>query len=67
MEKQEQIINNAFKFLSRNDLVIINKVITYPFLDKKDLEKGIEQANKILNSKDKDQIIDKLKNNNNNF
>ncbi len=38
MEKQEQIINNAFKFLSRNDLVIINKVITYPFLDKKDLE-----------------------------
>ena len=36
-------------------------------MDKKDLEKGIEQANKILNSKDKDQIIDKLKNNNNNF
>ena len=33
-------------------------------MDKKDLEKGIEQANKILNSKDKDQIIDKLKNNN---
>lgn len=38
MEKQEQIINNAFEFLSRNDLIIINKVITYPFLDKKDLE-----------------------------
>lgn len=36
-------------------------------MDKRDLEKGIEQANKILNSKDKDQIIDKLKNNNNNF
>lgn len=36
-------------------------------MDKKDLEKGIEQANKILNSKDKEQIIDKLKNNNNNF
>lgn len=36
-------------------------------MDKKDLEKGIKQANKILNSKDKDQIIDKLKNNNNNF
>ena len=36
-------------------------------MDKKDLEKGIEQANKILNSKDKNQIIDKLKNNNNNF
>lgn len=36
-------------------------------MDKKDLEKGIEQANKILNSKDKNEIIDKLKNNNNNF
>ena len=34
-------------------------------MDKKDLEKGIEQANKILNSKDKNQIIDQLKNNNN--
>ena len=33
-------------------------------MDKKDLEKGIEQANKILNSKDKDEIINKLKNNN---
>ena len=36
--EQKQIINNAFQFLSRKDLVIINKVITYPFLDKKDLE-----------------------------
>ena len=34
-------------------------------MDKKDLEKGIEQANKILNSKDKNDIINKLKNNNN--
>lgn len=33
-------------------------------MDKKDLEKGIEQANKILNSKGKDEIINKLKNNN---
>lgn len=32
-------------------------------MDKKDLEKGIEQANKILNSKNKDDIINKLKNN----
>ena len=32
-------------------------------LDKKDLEKGIEQANKILNSKNKDEIINQLKNN----
>ncbi len=36
--EQKQIINNAFKFLSRKNLVIINKVITYPFLDKKNLE-----------------------------
>lgn len=32
-------------------------------MDKKDLEKGIEQANKILNSKNKDEIISQLKNN----
>lgn len=34
-------------------------------MDKKDLQKGIEQANKILNSKDKNDIINKFKNNNN--
>ena len=36
-------------------------------MDKKDLEKGIEQANKILNSKNKDQIINDLKNGNTNI
>lgn len=35
-------------------------------MDKKDLEKGIEQASKILSSKDKENIINQLKNNNNN-
>ena len=35
-------------------------------MDKKDLEKGIEQANKILNSKNKDDIINQLKNNTDN-
>lgn len=35
-------------------------------IDKKDLEKGIEQANQILNSKNKNEILDKLKNNGNN-
>lgn len=34
-------------------------------MDKKDLQKGIEQASKILNSKDKNDIINKFKNNNN--
>ena len=34
-------------------------------MDKKDLEKGIDQANKILNSKNKNEIIEDLKKNNN--
>lgn len=33
-------------------------------MDKKDLEKGLAQASKILSSKDKDAIINGLKNNN---
>lgn len=33
-------------------------------MDKKDLEAGIAKANAILNSKDKNAIIDQLKNNN---
>ena len=32
-------------------------------MDKKDLEKGIEQANKILKSKNKDEILNDLKKN----
>ncbi len=35
-------------------------------MDKKDLEKGIEQANKILNSKNKNQIIEELQKGNQN-
>lgn len=37
-EETASIIHNAFQFLERKDLIIINKVITYPFLDKDDLE-----------------------------
>lgn len=33
-------------------------------MDKKDLQQGIEQANKILSSNDKKDILNKLKNNN---
>jgi len=33
-------------------------------MDKKDLENGIAQANKILNSKNKDEILNQLKNTN---
>lgn len=32
-------------------------------VDKKDLEKGIEKANQIINSKDRDSIINELKKN----
>lgn len=31
-------------------------------MDKKDLEKGLAEANKILNSKNKDEIINDLQN-----
>ena len=34
-------------------------------MDKKDLDKGIEQANKILNSKNKDEILNNLNKQNN--
>ena len=53
--------------MNNNNMDISKLMNALSNMDKKDLEKGIEQANKILNSKDKDQIIDKLKNNNNNF
>lgn len=32
-------------------------------VDKKDLQKGIEKANEIMNSKDKENIINELKKN----
>ena len=35
-------------------------------MDKKDLEEGIKKATEILNSQDKDKIINDLKNNNGN-
>lgn len=35
-------------------------------MDKKDLEKGMAEANKILNSKNKEDIINQLKNNTDN-
>lgn len=31
-------------------------------MDKKDIEKGIAQVSQMLNSKDKDEILNKLKN-----
>jgi len=46
-------INNLLSMLSK--------------MDKKDLQQGIEQANKILNSNDKKDILNKLKKNNSNM
>lgn len=34
-------------------------------MDKKDLEKGLEQASKFLKNNNKDDILNQLKNNNN--
>ena len=34
-------------------------------MDKKDLEKGLQEANKILNSKNKEDILNQFKKNNN--
>ncbi len=43
----------------------INKILSVlSKMDKKDLEVGIAKANEILNSKDKDEIINKIKNSN---
>ena len=43
---------------------VTNECLAIIYDDKKDLEKGLEQANKILNSKNKDEIINKLKDQN---
>lgn len=37
-QEKELIIKNAFEFLKREDLIIINNSITYPFLSEKSLE-----------------------------
>ncbi len=54
--------NFVFSFIEFNFSGLLNMLSK---MDKKDLEKGLEQANKILNSKNKDEIINKLKNQNN--
>jgi hypothetical protein len=47
-----------------NNNVDISKLMnTLSKMDKKDLEKGLNQLNKVLSSNDKDKIINQLKNN----
>lgn len=49
---------------NNNNNMDINKLMSaLSKMDKKDLEKGMNQLSKILNSNDKDKIIDQLKNN----
>lgn len=47
-----------------NNMDINNLLAMLSKMDKKDLQQGIEQANKILSSNDKKDILNKLKNNN---
>ena len=48
-----------------NNNMNMNMLLNMLFkMDKKDLENGLEQANKILNSKNKDEIINQLKDKN---
>ena len=47
-----------------NNNMDISKLMTaLSNMDKKDLEKGVSQLNNILNSNDKQKIIEQLKNN----
>lgn len=49
--------------MSNNNLDISKLMNTLSKMDKKDLEKGINQLNTILKSNDQQKIIDQLKNN----
>ncbi len=49
-----------------NNLDIASLMAMLSKMDKKDLEKGLEHASQILKSKNKDEIINKIKNNNQN-
>lgn len=46
-----------------NNMDISKLMNTLSKMDKKDLEKGLSQLNNVLNSNDKDKIIEQLKNN----
>lgn len=52
--------------MNNNNMDISNLMQKLSKMDKKDLESSISKLNSILNSKDKSQILDSLKNNMNN-
>ena len=49
--------------MDNNNIDMSKLMNTLSKMDKKDLEKGLNQLNTILNSKDKENIINQLKNN----
>ena len=49
--------------MNNNNVDISQLMSALSKMDKKDLEKGMNQLNQILNSNDKQKIIDNLKNN----
>ena len=53
--------------MNNNNMDISKLMNAISNMDKKDLEKGIAQLNNVLNSNDKQKIIEQLKNNMNKF
>lgn len=49
--------------MNNNNVDISKLMNTLSHMDKKDLENGLKQLNQVLNSGDKQKIIDQLKNN----
>ena len=49
--------------MNNNNMDISKLMTALSNMDKKDLEKGVSQLNNILNSNDKQKIIEQLKNN----
>lgn len=52
--------------MNKNNVDMAKLMAMLSTMDKADLDKGLKQLNQVLNSKDKDKIIDNLKNNLNN-
>lgn len=50
--------------MNNNNIDIAKLMNTLSKMDKKDLENGLSQLSSILNTNDKQEIIDKFKNNN---
>lgn len=49
--------------MNKNNLDMAKLMAMLSTMDKQDLDKGLKQLSQVLNSKDKDKIIDALKSN----